>query len=37
MATSDLANLEGTVNFSLTQVVPENRGNIRVAWMILGA
>ena len=36
MAASDLANLEGTVNSCLTQVVPENRGNIRVAWMILG-
>lgn len=36
MVTSDLGNFEGTVNSCLTQVVPENRGNVEVAQMILG-
>lgn len=36
MVISDLGNFEGTVNFCLTQVVPENRGNVRAAQTILG-
>ena len=36
MVISDLANLEGTVNSRLIQVVPENRGNVRAAQTILG-
>lgn len=36
MVISDLENFKGTVDSHLTQVVPENRGNLRAAQMILG-
>lgn len=36
MVISDLANIKGAINSCLTQDVPENRGNVRAAQMILG-